>query len=64
MQDIQNVRKAIERNIRSPKMSLGSSYIWPFGRMLSEIVAWILSGPREVASYPIERYVALVFLLQ
>ena len=53
---------APECDIRFQEPSLGSPYdIWSFGGILSEVVAWILGGPREVEGFRIERYVAPVF---
>lgn len=53
---------APECDLRFQEPSLGSPYdIWSFGGILSEVVAWILGGPREVEGFRIERYVAPVF---
>ena len=53
---------APECDIRFQEPSLGSPHdIWSFGGILSEVVAWILGGPREVEGFRIERYVTLVF---
>lgn len=52
-----------ECDIRSQEPLLGSPYdIWSFGGILSEVVAWILGGPREVEVFRTERYVDLVSL--
>jgi hypothetical protein len=50
-----------ELDIRSQYPSPSSPYdIWSLGGMLSEVVAWILGGPREIGRFRTERYIASV----
>ena len=48
-----------ECDVQSQQLSLGSPYdVWSFGGILSEVVAWILGGPREIEGFQMDRFVS------